>query len=673
MRKDYSYLKDSAFLQIVDKLQNKEQYVKITLLDFAEKPIRAIQGEVISGTINLDGNSSIRRTCNLTMIAQEYENDLTNVDNLISINKKVSLEIGILNTTGYYPQFDIIWFPLGIYVIINPAISNDASGGVSISLQLKDKMCLLNGECGGVIPASTTFHEYETINEDGEYVTLQPTIYQIIQEVVNHFGGEQLGKIIISDLDTRAKQVMRWVGSSPLYIIQQTQGGSIQYTPTTDGAQAAAAQSYKMYEYGSDIGYIYTDFTYPGELIADAGNSVCDVLDKIKNVLGNYEYFYDIDGNFVFQEIKNYLNTSQATVELNKITKDNYLADYSKGKSIYTFDDSTLITSYSNTPQYSMIKNDFVVWGIHKDVEGRTYPLRYHLAIDRKPKIGNTYKVFFYNDPEDNIKKAKCPIVFPSKDQFPSIGADEVFYMDSSQNKIYKWNPKTKVYDEITVTLKNITTKDWRTELYLSGTVSDPLATDSNYYYTELNNEWPKLYDVENGKFFDEVLKYPSDIVFYLDIVDTETDISKISVANIGRRTKVINDDKINCVFEPEIPDLVLLNQAAENLTELREECVAKGQDYIQLNQSLFSMVATGGQFNSAYDAIRQLLYQYTSYNESITVSAIPIFYLEPNTRITVRDAVSGIYGDYMINNITLPLDISSTMTLSCTRALERI
>lgn len=672
MRKNYPYLKDSAFLQVIDKLQNKEQYVRITLLDFVEKPIRTIQGQVISGNVNLDGTSSIRRTCNLTMVAQEYENDLTNVNNLISINKKVDLEIGIQNTTEYYSQFPIIWFPLGIYVIINPSISSGTSG-VTISLQLKDKMCLLNGECGGVIPASTVFHEYETVNEDGEYVILQPTIYQIIQEVVNHFGGEQLGKIIISDLDTRIKKVMKWIGSSPLYIIEQTNGSSIQYIPTTDGAEAAAAGSYKIYEYGSDIGYIYTDFIYPDELIADAGNSVCDILDKIKAVLGNYEYFYDIDGNFVFQEIKNYLNTSHTTVELDKITKEDYLADYTKGRSVYTFDDSTLITSYSNTPQYNMIKNDFVVWGIREDIEGRTYPLRYHLAIDHKPQIGNTYQVFFYEDPEDKIIKAKCPTVFPNKSQFPLVGVKEIFYMDASTKKIYEWNPKTKTYDEITIGLKTITTKDWRTELYLSGSSNDPLTIDSNYYYTELKNEWPKLYDVENGKFFDEVLKHPSDIDFYLDFIDTGADISEISIANIGRRTKVVNDDKVNCVFEPEIPDLVLLNQAAEDIAELRQECENKGQDYIQLSQNLFNMITGGGKFNSAYNVVRQMLHQYTSYNESITVSAIPIFYLEPNMRITVRDAVSGIYGDYMIDNITLPLDITGTMSLSCTRALERI
>lgn len=672
MRKNYPYLEDSSFLKIIDTLKNKEQYVKITLLDFSERPLTTIQGKVISGSINLDGSSSIRRTCNITLIAEERENDLTNINNLISINKKIDLEIGFLNTTNLYTDFKIIWFPLGIYVTISPSISN-TSTGVTISLQLKDKMCLLNGECGGVIPASTEFHQYETIDENGKYIIVQPTIFQIVQEVVNHFGGEQLSKIIISDIDTRIKKVMKWVGSSPLYIIEKYNNGIVQYTPTTDGAEATAAGTYNIYEYGDDIGYIYTDFIYPGELIANAGESVCDVLDKIRNFLGNYEYFYDVEGNFIFQEVKNYLNTSQATVEIEKLKKENYFADYSRGKSVYSFDDSTLITSYTNTPQYNMIKNDFIVWGIREDVEGKTYPIRFHLAIDKKPESGKEYKVFFYEDESDKVTKAKCPMIYPSKNDFPSIGMQEVFYMDNSTSKIYEWDVEKKEYKEIAIDLETVITKDWRSDLYLAGSVSDPLATDSNYYYTELKNEWPKLYDIKAGKFYEGVLKNPTGIDFYLDFIDSGSEISALNISNIGRRTKVINDDKINCLFEPEIPNLVLLDQSAENLVELRQECEAKGQDYIQMSSNLFSMVTGGGKFNSAYVLIRELLYQYTSYNESIVVNSIPIFYLEPNTRINVRDDQSGIFGDYMINNISFSLDITSTMTLSCTRALERI
>jgi hypothetical protein len=43
-----------------------------------------------------------------------------------------------------------------------------------------------------------------------------------------------------------------------------------------------------------------TDLTYAGDLIANVGETLTSVLDKIKNMLGNYEYFYDVDGRFVF-------------------------------------------------------------------------------------------------------------------------------------------------------------------------------------------------------------------------------------------------------------------------------------------------------------------------------------------------------------------------------------
>jgi hypothetical protein len=48
------------------------------------------------------------------------------------------------------------------------------------------------------------------------------------------------------------------------------------------------------------VGYRITDLTYPGDLLANAGDSITSVLDKIKNVLGEFEYFYDLDGKFTF-------------------------------------------------------------------------------------------------------------------------------------------------------------------------------------------------------------------------------------------------------------------------------------------------------------------------------------------------------------------------------------
>ena len=60
------YLYDTAFLKELDKNRNKFLYVKIIVLDMQERPISSIEGRVQQGaSINIDGTSSMRRTCNL--------------------------------------------------------------------------------------------------------------------------------------------------------------------------------------------------------------------------------------------------------------------------------------------------------------------------------------------------------------------------------------------------------------------------------------------------------------------------------------------------------------------------------------------------------------------------------------------------------------------------------
>ena len=680
MRENYLYLQDPYFLYKVDTLKLKKQFIKITLLDWNENPIQEIQGLTTSGSISLDGKSAMRRSCNLSAVIPKANlANITNVNNLFSLNKKVFIEVGYENTTGEYAEYPILWYPQGLFVIIGSSLNHSASG-VSLSLQLKDKMCLLDGECGGTIPASTQFDEYETIDENGNYIIEKPTIEQIIREGVNHFGGEQLGKILISDIDSRIKMVMRWVGTTPLYLIQENNN----YTMTTNYEQAHG-KAYKMYEYGQDVGYIYTDFTYPKELVGNAGQAITNILDTVKSTLGNYEYFYDTYGNFRFQEIKNYLNTTQAKLEIDKLKGGDYLVDMSQGKIAYDFKDGKLITSYSNSPQFGKIKNDFVVWGMRKTSDGLSFPVRFHLAIDTKPEIGNIYEVFFYEDPEDGLTKAKSPIHFASKALLEANkGVAGVFYMTDDNKLIYKWNGLE--YEQLDVTLEKIKTTDWRSELYLQGVAAEPLGTASNFYYTELANEWPKLYDLKKssytddngdiiytGDFRDEVLRNPSQIDYFLDFIDSTAAISQFSVSNIGRRSHVVNSNDINCVFEPDIPDFVIIETGKEDTDDKRKECEDRNQAYIQVDSAIYSMLATGGISNGAFTEIKNLLYEYTSYNETVQIQAIPIYYLEPNIRIAIQDVESDISGDYMINSLSLPLDINGTMSISATRTLEKI
>lgn len=665
----YEYLKNSAFLKKIDEMPLKEQFVKIIVLDFLENPITEIQGKVISGSINLNGSSAVRRTANLSMVADDANNDITSINNFLSINKKIKLEIGFTNMTSDYQQYPIIWFPLGVYVIITPSITHN-NAGINISLQLKDKMCLLNGDCGGTLPASITFHETSYEDDKGNTVIERTKVYNLIQELVNHWGKEQLGKIIISDIDTRIKKVMKWKGSTPLYMGTIASGDEVQYDVTTnlETAKQQWGTAFKTYETQQDVGYIYTDFVYTDDLIGNAGDSVCTILDKVKSYLGNYEYFYDINGNFIFQEIKNYLNTSKATVDIQNLSNSDYLTDFSNGKSVYIFDESKLNTSFTMNPQYNMIKNDYIVWGIRTTSDNAKIPIRYHLAIDKKPQIGNTYVVYLYED--DDVIKAKKLIEYDNLNDFPQKGTYGLYYLDKATQTVYTWiNGYVK---QTKGKIKTIITKDWRTELYLAGTNASNLGLNSNDYYSELQNEWPRLYDLEKQEFKESVLTDPTSINYFLDFIDSTAAISELSINNIGKRSKVISNNDINCIFASEIPNLILIERGKEDTAEKVQECQAAGQDFIQVSSTIYAQLSGGGQSYPAYSQVRELLYQYTNYNESISMSAIPVYYLEPNTRITVRDDSSKIYGDYVIKTITLPLDISGTMNIQATKALER-
>jgi len=123
-----------------------------------------------------------------------------------------------------------------------------------------------------------------------------------------------------------------------------------------------------------------------------------------------------------------------------------YIIDQSQGKSAFTFDDSNLIISYNNTPQYNMIKNDFMIWGI-RTVDGLDIPIRYHLAIDKKPEPGNTYSAIAYIDPDDGIEKWSVPINFNYSTDSSKPGIVGAFYKDTTNNKIYRWESNNDKYD----------------------------------------------------------------------------------------------------------------------------------------------------------------------------------------------------------------------------------
>lgn len=729
MRKFYPYLLGESdeslndkqsklnFLSEIDDFLNKKQYTRITLLNWNEDPLKEIQGELTSGTFTSDGSSSVRNSCSLQASLNSGEYNSDDFKNDFAINKKVFLEIGVKNYSKFYEDYPILWFPKGVFYISFAAVNSSVSSGLSISLTLKDKMCGLNGEIGGKFPSTVILDSVDTQSASGDYISEKVLIFNIIQELVHHYGGEPLNNIVIEDVPLRIRKIQKWMGEEPLYLKRQgNDTGYIYFEAMTE--KPANMNGILTYPTNADIGYIYSDFVFDQDLTMNANQTIVDALEKIKNYLGNYEYFYDEYGIFHFREIKNYLNTTQAKIVLDDMKRFDYLVDNTVQKSSYTFSNKKNLIAVSSTPQYQNIRNDYVIQGTREGTgNNQKINVMYHLAIDKKPIAGNAYKdLLVYKEELSGLTRLAFPQVVSTKSSLPNPGNFNLIYRTADTNSFFFWN--NNAYKEITpikyypVGGPGYITKDWRTEMYLQGLLAKNKGTDQgrfftnlvrsditntdwiepiynqnkqlkidvDFYFEELDAFWPQIYDLENQKFYgqeEEQTLHPQTLAdgnYYLDFIEPSTSgLGQYSVQNIGRRTEVLVNQDINCLFQPEIPNVIWLNADDDKIVENRQEAIKMGQPYSQVRGDIYSNFWTGGYKNSAFDAVKTQLWTYTTYQKVLSLTTVPIFYLTPNTRITVSDSTTNTYGDYVIKSFSFSFGASGQMNISCNQCIDKM
>jgi hypothetical protein len=125
--------------------------------------------------------------------------------------------------------------------------------------------------------------------------------------------------------------------------------------------------------------------TYSGDLIGAVGEAITSILDKIKNMLGEFEYFYDLDGRFVFQKKQSFVNTLWSPVKNNQ-EDEVYVESLALASSrSYSFTEGELITAFNNNPNIMNMRNDYAIWGERTGVTGAKIPVHLRYAIDKKP------------------------------------------------------------------------------------------------------------------------------------------------------------------------------------------------------------------------------------------------------------------------------------------------
>ena len=725
-------LMDKDFLLQLDRTKEKEVYARVIVLDFSERPLEQIEGRVTQGSINVDGTSAVRRTCSLSLIAEQLD-----INNFYwGLNNKFKLEVGLKNNIStLYP--DIIWFPQGLYVFTSLNISQDLSS-FNVSISGKDKMCLLNGDISGSLSSSVDFgtleeYEYnyvkmtfdtlESYEKDtyylketsgyilstGDYDSSksyyrkeQRIVYTniplktIIKNAVNVYGNEPIHNIIINDLEDFGVELLEYRGDSSLYLLRDinadifrnmsingaqkcytldgtetslnsiavydTLNQNASITPTQIRLELGSENIYTVVklDYGTTAGYRLTDLTYAGDLIANIGESITSVLDKIVSMLGNFEYFYDLDGRFVFQKQRTY--TSNSWNSIINTEGDSYIDAAAYTSAItYTFEDGVLITSFQNAPNLQNLKNDFSIWGKRTTVSGGEVPIHLRYVIADKPTYYHSITV-----PEG--------IVINGKAVTPQVGVEYSTSTLDWREIIYQMAKDYFQYNHVL--------DDFIYRVAAANYMYYPSGyTGYEQYYTDLQGFWRQLYDptVPSADYNSQtywhvnVDKYPELLNFWFDFLDSnDTELGKYKINIVGNRPKAINDSNVSAIYFRDTPTVLFVTYDEYNkMVEAGD--LKTGYTYIQLKDSMQNYFSISSQGVSAQDKLDDLLYNNTYCIESINIAAIPIYYLEPNTRIFVKDNKSKINGEYIVSKISLPLTFNGTMQITATKAVAKI
>ena len=686
---------DTDFLQQLDAIRNKKIFVAITAIDILGHPQETIEGLVQNGNLNIDGASAIRRSCSLTITAN---NNTEITDVYWAFKNQFKLEIGVENTIDIrYPA--IIWFPQGQFVINNFTKTQNNNGSINIQISGQDKMCLLNGSLGGTLTEEVDFGTVEEIQSDGSVIEHNLPLVTILQQSMTQYGGERLDKVIINDLDQSGLEPLEYKGEDPLYLIYQLPsekeligpGGIIlaitidPNVPVWQGEQNIKVSEISNYfcfngldpeenkkatrvsyspsgqrncvvvkiQYGQIIGYKETELTYAGKLVLNAGTAFTQMLDKIKTQLGAYEYFYDIDGNFIFQKKKDYIQSLFSPINGDIIEPYMLASPYA-----YRFDNLSLISSISFSPKVSEIKNDFSIIGERQGVDTKI-SIRVRYAIDKKPTsyYGYAGDKFYYTKDFDGIKPltitgVQCDwreIIYQMAKDNLNHSLKEDFLPKIAKQNSYMVNYKTG-YEAYYAIIYGF----WRQLYYMGKNENElPIGYQAQDYYPQGHEHefWHK-----------NVYLNPNQIDFWFDFLDVgDGPLNTISKNVIGSRQKVSTNKQTTTVFQNDIPEVVFYSDDQIHHPN-------STYSYLWIPKNTEDLFSKAPYAPSLISQVNDLIYTHCCCPETITLNTLPIYYLQPNTRIYVRDI-----GDLVISKISYALGHNATMSLSCTKVVNSI
>ena len=216
---------------------SQTRYSMLRVINREKNTVCTITGYYISGGVEIDETSNIRRTANVTMTV--FNDDLTNLAYLY-MNYYIRLYEGIEDND----TMRVTWYLQGTFIINQSSIKFNKDTK-TLSFTLSDLMTDLTGDRAGVL------HAYSSITKNSQRID------DVMKNVLKICGVEDYD---ITPICVTRKSFNWW-----------------------DEKQSEE------------------DFLVPYDLEFSTGVTAYDILDKLVNLYPNWEMFFDLDGKFICQ------------------------------------------------------------------------------------------------------------------------------------------------------------------------------------------------------------------------------------------------------------------------------------------------------------------------------------------------------------------------------------
>ncbi len=602
------------------KQQTINKYIRLDILDYNFNIVDEVSGDLISLSVSVNADSDLRRSCQVELIVKGngYK---------VQSGGKIWLDKYIRPWIGYESIHtgEIQWYNQGVFLINAPTYNYNATTK-SLSFEGFDLMSKLTGV------------------RDGQLEGLETIIHQ----------GENVRDVIISTISQ--------LGGFKKYIVNncQYQNGEIQ--------------------------------NVPNDIEINQGGTVYDILKQLRDILPSYEIFFNTDGVFIYQPIPTGKNESILIDDdlLSQITvSEDVAVNFENVKNVVevwgqTHDIDNFATSFTLdgnditlvVPGISSLdQNTLIGFTPTSDIDGS---ISIKLSGVSTGESGEGYMVSDVANPNAGGG------VFMYNGGFKKTSTSGQYFIGKADTQ-YQYNISRVFFnlkEETTVTLhaKSVYKNTLSSNFALGKvdtSLENGLSDNTQMRKGIANDEWVWNFTVPKGSHFVDVhvqwTEWNAENYFGL-YFEIPSGISTDAYFLVRQDATVVTHLSKDELY------LILWN--GTNWTFLghqQAQAVAKDENpespfYIYSSVGEIRLVLYGGEYDNIYsdDLAQQRanyeLWKRTRLEDTITLTCIPIPWLDVNQLVEYTSHESGETHQYIIKSITTDYNETGTQTIVMSR-----